>query len=155
MDVGTFTAHRRTLACPAGDIAYTEFGDGAAPVALFVHGLGTNGARWRHVIEHLSDTSRCVAIDLPAHGGAPARADVSVAAMAGMIAELCDGLGLGQVDLVGNDTGGAVAQIFAARHPRRIRRPSGRCAPWTRRRCLSGGTGTRRSASRGRMSCAT
>ena len=38
-----------------------------------------------------------------------------------MVAELCDSLGLGQVDLVGNDTGGAVAQIFAAQHPELIR----------------------------------
>jgi pimeloyl-ACP methyl ester carboxylesterase len=121
VDVTTFTAHRRTLASPAGEIAYTEFGDGAAPVALFVHGIGTNGALWRHVVERLSGTSRCIAIDLPGHGGTAARADVSVAAMAGMIKEMCDGLGLGQVDLVGNDTGGAVTQVFAARHPQRLR----------------------------------
>jgi pimeloyl-ACP methyl ester carboxylesterase len=46
---------------------------------------------------------------------------MSAAALAQVVADLCDGLGLTQVDLVGNDTGGAVAQIFAARHPDRIR----------------------------------
>jgi pimeloyl-ACP methyl ester carboxylesterase len=46
---------------------------------------------------------------------------MSVAALAEVLADLCDGLGLDQVDLVGNDTGGAVAQVFAARHPSRIR----------------------------------
>ncbi len=35
--------------------------------------------------------------------------------------ELCERLGLGQVDVVANDTGGAVAQVFAARYPHRIR----------------------------------
>jgi pimeloyl-ACP methyl ester carboxylesterase len=119
MDVQTFTAHRQSLSTPAGDIAYTELGSG--PAALFVHGTGTSGLLWRHVIEELSDTSRCIAIDLPPHGGTPARADLSVGALAGVVAELCDGLGLAQVDLVGNDTGGAVAQIFAARQPHRIR----------------------------------
>ena len=119
MDVSTFTAHRRSLTTPAGEIAYTEFGDG--PAALFVHGVGTNGVLWRHVIEKLSGTSRCVAIDLPAHGGTPAREDLSVGAMAEAVEDLCHGLGLGQVDLVGNDTGGAVAQIFAARRPERLR----------------------------------
>ncbi|MGH3292927.1 MAG: alpha/beta fold hydrolase, partial [Trebonia sp.] len=119
MDVSTFTAHRRSLDTPAGEIAYTEFGSG--PVALFVHGLGTNGLLWRHVIENLRDTSRCIAIDLPLHGGTPGRDDLSVTALAQVVADLCDGLGLTQVDLVGNDTGGAVAQIFAARHPDRIR----------------------------------
>ncbi|HEY6495918.1 MAG TPA: alpha/beta hydrolase [Trebonia sp.] len=119
MDVSAFNAHRRSLETPAGEIAYTEFGSG--PAALFLHGLGTGGLLWRHVIEEVQDTSRCIAMDLPAHGGTPARDDMSVAAMAQMVADLCDGLGLGQVDLVGNDTGGAVAQIFAARHPDRLR----------------------------------
>ena len=119
MDVSTFLAHRKTLTTPAGDIAYTEFG--AGPVALFVHGLGTNGLLWRHVIENLQDTSRCIAIDLPLHGGTPGRADLSVTALAQVVADLCEGLGLGQVDLVGNDTGGAVAQLFAVRNPDKIR----------------------------------
>ena len=119
MDVSTFHTHRRSLDTPAGEIAYTELGSG--PVALFVHGLGTSGLLWRHVIENLHDTSRCIAIDLPLHGGTPARDDMSVTAMAQVVADLCDGLGLTQVDLVGNDTGGAVAQIFAARNPERIR----------------------------------
>jgi pimeloyl-ACP methyl ester carboxylesterase len=119
MDVTTFTSHRRSLHTPGGEIAYTEFGDGSP--AVFVHGLGTSGALWRHVAEQLGDTSRCIAIDLPAHGGSPARDDMSAAALAQAVADLCDGLELGQLDLVGNDTGGAVAQIFAARHPERIR----------------------------------
>jgi pimeloyl-ACP methyl ester carboxylesterase len=119
MDASTFTAHRQVLSTPAGDIAYTEFGSG--PAALFVHGIGTSGLLWRHVIEEMADTSRCIAIDLPVHGGTPARADLSAAALAQVVADLCDGLGLAQLDLVGNDTGGAVAQIFAARHPARIR----------------------------------
>jgi len=119
MDVSTFTAHRRVLNTDAGEIAYTEFGDG--PVALFVHGLATNGVLWRHVIEELAGTSRCLAIDLPAHGGTPPSDDPSVDAIAEMVADLCDGLGLGQVDLVANDTGGAIAQIFATRHPGRLR----------------------------------
>jgi pimeloyl-ACP methyl ester carboxylesterase len=119
MDVTAFTTHRRSLNTPAGEIAYTELGSG--PVALFVHGLGTNGLLWRHVIEDLHDTSRCIAIDLPLHGGTPARDDMSATALAQVVADLCDGLGLTQVDLVGNDTGGAIAQIFAARNRALIR----------------------------------
>ena len=119
MDITTFTANRTTLTAPDGDIAYTEFGDG--PAALFVHGLATSGGLWRNVIEHLAPVSRCIAIDLPGHGGSQARKDASVPGMADAVAELCDGLGLGQVDLIGNDTGGAVAQVFAATHPERLR----------------------------------
>jgi pimeloyl-ACP methyl ester carboxylesterase len=119
MDVATFIANRHSLTTPSGEIAYTEFGTG--PAAVFVHGLATNGVLWRNVIEELADTTRCVAIDLPAHGGTPPRDDVSPSALAEVIEELCEGLNLGQVDLVANDTGGAIAQIFAARHPERLR----------------------------------
>jgi alpha/beta hydrolase fold len=91
MNVNTFLSHRRSLATPFGEIAYTEFG--AGPAALFVHGLGTSGALWRHVIEELSDTSRCIAVDLPAHGASPARDDMSVAALAEALADLGDSLG--------------------------------------------------------------
>jgi pimeloyl-ACP methyl ester carboxylesterase len=119
MDVSTFTSQRQSLATADGEIAYTEFG--AGPAAVFVHGIGTNGLLWRHAIEMLRDTTRCIAIDLPAHGGTPARDDLSVAGFAQVVADLVDGLGLGQADLVGNDTGGAVTQIYAARHPERLR----------------------------------
>ena len=119
MDVNTFLSHRRSLATPSGEIAYTELGTG--PATLFVHGVGTSGALWRQVIEDLSGTSRCIAADLPAHGASPARDDMSPAALAEALADLCDSLGLGQINLVGNDTGGAIAQIFAAHHPDKIR----------------------------------
>lgn len=119
MDITTFTSHQRTLTTTAGDISYTEIGSG--PVAVFVHGMGTNAVLWRHVIAGLSDMRRCIAVDLPGHGGTPPRTDVSVESLATMVADLCDGLGLGQIDLVGNDTGGAVAQVLAAGQPSRLR----------------------------------
>jgi pimeloyl-ACP methyl ester carboxylesterase len=104
-----------------GRIAYTEQGDG--PVALFVHGVLLNGYLWRHQLEHLSGIRRCIAIDLLAHGAteiAPDQ-DVSVTANAEMLAQFLDALKIDQVDLVGNDSGGGIAQIFAALHPDRVR----------------------------------
>ncbi|WP_433511500.1 alpha/beta fold hydrolase [Nonomuraea sp. CA-143628] len=101
------------------DISYVDVGDG--PVALFVHGVGTSSYLWRHVIAELRDERRCVAIDLPLHGGSAPRDDLSIPAMAEAVEELCAELGLDQVDLVANDTGGAVAQVFAVRHPERLR----------------------------------
>jgi pimeloyl-ACP methyl ester carboxylesterase len=69
----------------------------------------------------VDDTTRCIAVDLPLHGGTPPREDPSVTAMARLIVDLCQGLGLDRIDLVGNDTGGAVAQIVAAGHPELLR----------------------------------
>jgi pimeloyl-ACP methyl ester carboxylesterase len=38
-----------------------------------------------------------------------------------MLEELLDALAIEHVDLVGNDSGGGIAQIFAASHPQRVR----------------------------------
>jgi len=112
---------RRSVRTPSGRISYTEQGSG--PVALFVHGVLLNGYLWRHQLAHLSDIRRCIAVDLLAHGEteiAPDQ-DVSVTANARMLVEVLDALGIDQVDLVGNDSGGGIAQIVAATHPTRVR----------------------------------
>ncbi|MGF6228504.1 pimeloyl-ACP methyl ester carboxylesterase [Inquilinus ginsengisoli] len=112
---------KRRVATPSGSIAYAEAG--AGPVALFVHGVLLNGHLWRHQLAQLSDIRRCIAIDLLAHGDteiAPGQ-DVSVTANAVMLREFLDALGIDQADLVGNDSGGGIAQIFAASNPERVR----------------------------------
>jgi pimeloyl-ACP methyl ester carboxylesterase len=112
---------RRSVATPSGRISYLEQGTG--PTALFVHGVLLNGHLWRHQLAELSDIRRCVAVDLLAHGDteiAPDQ-DVSVTGNAEMIGQFLDALKIDQVDLVGNDSGGGIAQIFAALYPERVR----------------------------------
>ncbi|MBT2745669.1 alpha/beta hydrolase [Lysobacter sp. ISL-42] len=118
-DVPPF-AHGSVLT-PSGRIAYRERGEG--PVALFVHGVLLNGHLWRHQLRHLSDIRRCIAVDLLAHGDSEIAADqdVSVTANAHMLAQFLDALGIDRVDLIGNDSGGGIAQIFAALYPQRVR----------------------------------
>jgi pimeloyl-ACP methyl ester carboxylesterase len=121
MNAKTTVAIQRSIQTPSGRISYTEQGSG--PVALFVHGVLLNGHLWRHQLAHLSDMRRSIAVDLLAHGDteiAPDQ-DVSVTANAKMLTEFLDALNIEQVDLVGNDSGGGIAQIFAALHPERIR----------------------------------
>jgi pimeloyl-ACP methyl ester carboxylesterase len=121
MDGNKASAVRRNVQTASGRISYTELGTG--PVALFVHGVLLNGHLWRHQLAQLSDIRRCIAVDLLAHGDteiAPDQ-DVSVTANALMLKSFLDALNIGQVDLVGNDSGGGIAQIFAALHPERLR----------------------------------
>src|SRR5213082_3781691 len=83
-----------------GCISYTE--QGAGPVALFVHGVLLNRHLWRYQLSQLSDTRRCIAVDLLAHGEteiAPGQ-DVSVTANALMLESFLDALRIDQVDLV-------------------------------------------------------
>lgn len=105
----------------SGLIGYMEQGSG--PVALFLHGVLLNGHLWRHQLANLSDIRRCIAVDLLAHGETEISPDqdVSVTANAKMLKEFLDALEVDQVDLVGNDSGGGIAQIFAALHPERVR----------------------------------
>lgn len=112
---------RRKVQTPSGLISYTE--QGAGPVALFVHGVLLNGYLWRHQLADLSDIRRCIAVDLLAHGDTEITPDqdVSVTANAKMLMEFLDALKIDQVDLVGNDSGGGIAQIFAALYPERVR----------------------------------
>ena len=108
-------------------MAYVDQGDAreGAPAALFVHGVLVNADIWRNVFWNVADMRRCIGPDLPAHGATPVpadeHADLSLHGIAAMLDELCERLELAQVDLVANDTGGAVAQVFAARYPERVR----------------------------------
>ncbi|HEV3175296.1 MAG TPA: alpha/beta hydrolase [Stellaceae bacterium] len=115
------TTAKRSVVTPSGRISYTEAGTG--PVALFVHGVLLNGHLWRHQLAELSDMRRCIAVDLLAHGDTEIEVhqDVSVTANATMLGEFLDALETDGVDLVGNDSGGGIAQIFAALNPARVR----------------------------------
>jgi len=124
MQLPELEAHRHAVATRAGQISYLDIGTG--PAALFVHGIATNAYLWRNVISALAaqhpGQRRCIALDLPLHGESPVTAeqDLSLTALASGLEGFCDALGLTGIDLVANDTGGAIAQIFAARHPERL-----------------------------------
>jgi pimeloyl-ACP methyl ester carboxylesterase len=110
--------YRGQVRTQSGPASYIDTGGPGRP-ALFVHGLGTSSYLWRHVIDQLDGQRRCVAVDLPLHGKTPAAADqdFSLPGFARFLAEFCEGLQLTDIDLVANDTGGAISQVFATGHP--------------------------------------
>ena len=132
MQLRELDAARHTVTTRSAEISYIDIGTG--PVALFVHGIATSAYLWRNVIGALVSQQprqrpsqrpsqrRCIAIDLPLHGRSPVAdgQDLSLAALADCLEDFCDALGLTGIDLVANDTGGAIAQIFAARNPHRL-----------------------------------
>jgi pimeloyl-ACP methyl ester carboxylesterase len=102
----------------AGTVRYRDVGSG--PPILFVHGLLANGLLWRKVTPLLTDRARCIVPDWPLGGHSPAMrpdADVSPPAVAALIGEFIDKLGLESPTLVGNDTGGALVQMLLANRP--------------------------------------
>src|ERR1700728_1693928 len=106
---------------PSERVAYVQAG--SVLVALFVHGVLLNKHMWRRQFDALSDVRRCIAVDLLAHGDTEIAFDqnVSVTTNAKMLKEVLDALQIDQVDLIGNDSGGGICQIFAALNPDRVR----------------------------------
>ncbi len=114
-------SHRSQVQTGSGPASCIDTG-GSGRAALFVHGVGTSSYLWRNVIDQLDGQRRCVAFDLPLHGHTPASADqdFSLPGLARFVGDCCDALALSDVDLVANDTGGAISQVFAAGNPERL-----------------------------------
>jgi pimeloyl-ACP methyl ester carboxylesterase len=112
----------RTVDLSEGRIRAHVTGEG--PPIVFVHGALVNANLWRKVVPGLDGYTR-VALDLPLGShleSMPAGADMSAPGLALMIAEAVEALGLDDVTVVGNDTGGGLTQLVAVRRPDRIGR---------------------------------
>jgi pimeloyl-ACP methyl ester carboxylesterase len=106
-----------------GTIEYRDEGAGR-PVVL-IHGLLVGGNVWDRTLPLISARARCIVPTLPLGSHTLAmsgEADLSPTALASLIAELLERLGLQDVTLVGNDTGGALCQLVVAAHPQRVGR---------------------------------
>jgi pimeloyl-ACP methyl ester carboxylesterase len=121
IDAKTFDASRKFAKLPISNVAYVERGHGIA--ALFVHGYPLNGFQWRGAIERLQAHRRCIAPDAMGlgHTETPEGQPISPATQAEMLAMLLDSLHIDSVDLVANDSGGLVSQVFVAKYPHRVR----------------------------------
>ena len=121
MTASEFDARRKFADTSFGRIAHLD--EGTGPATLFVHGLPLCGYQWRGVIEDLAPRRRCIAPDAMGLGYTEVAAgqDVSFAEQAKMLAALLDVLRIDRVDLVGNDTGAGISQIFVSTYPERVR----------------------------------
>jgi len=106
-----------------GTIEYRDIGQG--PVIVFLHLVLAEASHWDKMPPLLADRFRCILPTLPmgAHRlAADDDADLSPDGLARAVAELLDHLGVNDVTLVGNDSGGAISQVVAANHPERLGR---------------------------------
>jgi pimeloyl-ACP methyl ester carboxylesterase len=106
-----------TVDLPQGRVSYRVAGpaDSTLPPVLFVHGLLVNGELWTAVADRLAGRGiRSYAPDLPlgAHSiPLSPQAHLTPRAVARLILDFVEALGLDDVTLVGNDTGGALCQF--------------------------------------------
>jgi haloalkane dehalogenase len=119
LSASEFHSTRKFTKTDHGRIAYIDRGKG--PGALFLHGFPLNSFQWRGVIPRLSERRRCIAPDFLGLGYTEVAKGQSVApcSQVAMIAQLLDKLSIPSVDLIANDSGGAIAQLFVARYPNR------------------------------------
>jgi len=116
-----FHQSRRFAETSFGRIAYVERGEGLA--AIFFHGFSLNGFQWRSALALLSAHRRCIALDFMGMGytETSANQDLSPQAQVDMAVAFLDALGVDTVDIVANDSGGTIAQLFVVQHPERVR----------------------------------
>jgi pimeloyl-ACP methyl ester carboxylesterase len=108
----------------SGTIHYEMSGPSDGRPVVFVHGYAMGSSLWRPLSERLAAQGlSCLAPTWPlgAHRTPMGPdADLTMEGIAAMIGEFLDVLALDDVVLVGNDTGGALAQILATTTPARL-----------------------------------
>lgn len=112
----------RSRPTPDGDIAYADSELGKSPI-LFIPGFGGVGRFWSKQLEHFGATHRVLTYDHRGTGNsAKTRIRYSIDQMATDALSVIEAATLDRVALVGHSTGGAIAQLLAARYPDRITR---------------------------------
>lgn len=100
-------------------IHYVEWGSPQNPPLVLIHGLDRIARTFDHVAAHFAGRYRVIAYDMRGHGDSDwdpqARYVVEdhVTDLEGLVRQL----GLRDITLWGNSTGGRVAQVFAGKHP--------------------------------------
>jgi pimeloyl-ACP methyl ester carboxylesterase len=102
-------------------LAWREAGDG--PAVVFLHGIGSGSAAWRHQLTHFALRHRAIAWDAPGYGGSgdlpPENPTAREYALA--LAQLLTDLEVERAVLVGNSLGALMAAAFVHDHPHRVR----------------------------------
>ncbi|HUA47649.1 MAG TPA: alpha/beta hydrolase [Solirubrobacteraceae bacterium] len=108
----------------AGTIHYEKSGPAKGRPVVFIHGYAMSSSLWAPLSERLAESEfACYAPTWPlgAHTE-PVRegTELTMESIAATVAEFLEALELHDVVLVGNDTGGAIAQIVATTAPARL-----------------------------------
>jgi pimeloyl-ACP methyl ester carboxylesterase len=100
-------------------IHYVDWGGTGKPPMVLIHGLDRVARTFDHLAPHFSDRYRVIAYDMRGHGdsGWDPQGRYLVEDHVGDLEGLVQQLGLRNLVLWGNSTGGRVAQVFAGKHP--------------------------------------
>lgn len=101
-------------------------------IVLFLHGFLGTGEDWIPIMKALSISARCIAVDLPGHGGSKIQriggkqseqqAALSIEIVTDLLNKLIQHLSPGKVSIVGYSMGARIALHMAMRHGDKLNR---------------------------------
>jgi pimeloyl-ACP methyl ester carboxylesterase len=116
-----WASHLHQLEIEGTPVNYVDIGSGVREPIVFVHGLGGQWQNWLENIPRAAQERRVIALDLPAFGLSPMPRDqITIPGYGRTVEALCDRLGLGRVDIVGNSMGGYIGAEVTIQFPQRV-----------------------------------
>jgi haloalkane dehalogenase len=114
------TLQRREIAVLDSFMSYVEAGTGG-PTVLFLHGNPTSSFIWRNILPHVAPVARCIAPDLIGFGQS-GKPDIEYRFFDHVryLDAFLERLGIGEMVVVAQDWGTALAFHLAARRPQRM-----------------------------------
>lgn len=91
-------------------------------VLIMLHGFGGNKDNWVRMAGELSENYTIYALDLPGHGDSSKALDLGyrLEDQVGYVHDIVSTLDLGTFHIMGNSMGGAIAALYASRHPDQV-----------------------------------
>lgn len=120
----TPTPHDQLITVKGLQMHYLDWGNPAGQPFVMFHGIARTAHSFDHVAPAFSGAYHVLAVDLQGHGDSAWHPDGAylvedhVRTMEGLV----DQLGLRDIVLLGNSTGGRVAQVYAGLHSERVRK---------------------------------
>jgi pimeloyl-ACP methyl ester carboxylesterase len=102
-------------------LGYREWGRADGPVAILLHGLGSDADDWAVIGPGLGRRFRVIALDARGHGQSDWATSYQLSDLRDDVLEAMDALGVLAAAVVGHSMGGVVAYLLAATHPDRVR----------------------------------
>ena len=103
------------------ELPYVEQGDATGVPVVMLHGVTDSWRSFEHVLPHLPDDIRAIAVTQRGHGDAPKPdSGYLIEDLAGDVVDLLDDLGIERAIILGHSMGSWVSQRVAIDHPERV-----------------------------------